>query len=79
MTAVQRYWKSWNTDYEAADRGSYGERLARYLGDFKEEFDYYKNRWRGLSPEESLIDKIHDKKVNKIGRQRALSGLYSNS
>ncbi len=28
---------------------------------------------------EASIDRIHDRKVNQIGRQRAQSGLYSNS
>ena len=32
-----------------------------------------------LAESEANIDKNHDKQVNKIGRQRAQSGLYSNS
>lgn len=31
-----------------------------------------------LAESEANIDKNHDKQVNKIGRQRAQSGLYSN-
>lgn len=42
-------------------------------------FDYYKNQLRGLSALEASLDRIHDRNVNKIGRQRAQSGLYSNS
>ncbi len=42
-------------------------------------FDYYKNQLRGLSALEASLDRIHDRNVNKIGRQRAQSSLYSNS
>lgn len=42
-------------------------------------FDYYKNQLRGLSALEESLDRIHDRNVNKIGRQQAQSGLYSNS
>ena len=66
-------------NYEAADRGNIGRSIAQWLGNKKEDFDYYKNQFRGLSPLEASIDRIHDRKVNQIGRQRAQSGLYSNS
>lgn len=66
-------------NYEAADRGPWGQATAQWLGDKKEDFDYYKNRFRGLTPSEAYIDKLHDKKINEIGRQRAQSGVYSNS
>ena len=66
-------------NYEAADRGDWGRSTATWLGNKKEDFDYYRNQIRGLSPMEASIDKIHDRKVNEIGRQRAQSGLYSNS
>ena len=66
-------------NYEAADRGDWGRSIAQWLGDKKEDFDYYKNQVRGLSPMAASVDKIHDRKINEIGRQRAQSGLYSNS
>ncbi len=46
----------------------------------KEEFDYYYNQvWKGLSSLAASKDKIHDRKVNEIGRQRAKSGVYTSS
>ena len=46
----------------------------------KEELDYYYNQvWKGLSPLAASKDKIHDRKVNEIGRQRAKSGVYTSS
>ena len=66
-------------NYEAADRGDLGRSIAQWLGDKKEDFDYYKNQLRGLAALEASLDRIHDRNVNKIGRQRAQSGLYSNS
>ena len=66
-------------NYEAANRGNLGRSVARWLGNKKEDFDYYKNQLRGLTPIEASFDRIHDRKVNEIGRQRAQSGLYSNS
>ena len=66
-------------NYEAADKGDLGRSIAQLLGDKKEDFDYYKNQLRGLSALEASLDRIHDRNVNKIGRQRAQSGLYSNS
>ena len=66
-------------NYEAADRGDLGRATANWLGDKKEDFDYYKNQLRGLSPIKASADRIHDRKINEIGRQRAQSGLYSDS
>lgn len=66
-------------NYEAADRGDLGRSIAQWLGDKKEDFDYYKNQLRGSSALEASLDRIHDRNVNKIGRQRTQSGLYSNS
>ena len=61
-------------------RGSVGEKIAEKLGNAKESFDYYYNQaWKGLSKQEAHKDRIHDKTVNKIGRQREKSGLYKNS
>lgn len=66
-------------NYEAADRGDWGRSIARWLGNKKEDFDYYKNQFRGSTPLTASVDRIHDRKVNEIGRQRAQSSLYSNS
>ena len=68
-------------NYEAASRGTIGAKTAEILGDAKENYwDYWDNQYRkGLTKSEADIDKSHDKQVNKIGRQRAQSGLYSNS
>ena len=57
-----------------------GEKVAEKLGNAKEEFDYYYNQvWKGFSPLEASKDRLHDRKVNEIGRQRAKSGVYTNS
>ena len=68
-------------NYEAASRGTIGAKTAEILGDAKENYwDYWDNQYRkGLTKSEADIDKSHDKQVNKIGRQRVQSGLYSNS
>ena len=67
-------------NYEAASRGRIGEKVAEKSGNVKEEFDYYYNQvWKGLSPLAASKDKIHDRKVNEIGRQRAKSGVYTSS
>lgn len=67
-------------NFEAARRGDYGAKTAKWLGDKKEDFDYYYNQiWKGLSQEEALKDEMHDKNVNQIGRQLAKNKLYSNS
>lgn len=68
-------------NYEAANRGCLGTKVAELLGDAKENYwDYWDNQFRkGLTETEAYLDKIHDKKVNEMGRQRAQSGLYSNS
>ena len=67
-------------NYEATSRGRIGEKVAEKLGNAKEEFDYYYNQvWKGFSPLEASKDKLHDRKVNEIGRQRAKSGVYTSS
>lgn len=67
-------------NFEAANRGKYGAKTAQWLGDRKEDFDYYYNQlWKGLTPEQAEEDKLHDKMINKIARQRAKKRLYSNS
>ena len=46
----------------------------------KEEFDFWDNQFRkGLSSTEAYQDKIHDRSINQIGRQKAKSGLYKDS
>jgi hypothetical protein len=68
-------------NYEAASRGNMGAKTAEVLGDAKESsWDYWSNRFlKGLTKAEADLDKSHDKQVNKMGRQLAQSGLYSNS
>lgn len=67
-------------NYEAAARGRYGSEFARALGNEKEFFDYFYNQlWKGKTKEEAERDYYHDIFVNKVGRQQANSGLYSNS
>ena len=67
-------------NYEAAKRGMIGENIAEKLGNTKEEFDFWDNQFRKrLSPLEAYQDKIHDRTINQIGRQKAKSGLYGNS
>lgn len=67
-------------NYEAASRGKWGEKTAQYVGDVKEEFDYFKNRiTKNLSALEAYEDYLHDKDVNTQGRFQVKSGLYNNS
>ena len=65
-------------NFEATQRGVYGEKTAELLGDVKENYDYYKNRLvKGLSVIDAYADYLHDKDVNLQGRQQAKSGLYN--
>lgn len=68
-------------NYEAASRGNIGAKVAELLGDAKEDYwDYYDNQIRKKkTAQEAILDKMHDKQVNETGRQRAASGLFSNS
>ena len=67
-------------NYEAASRGTWGEATAQIVGDAKESIDYWDNQFRkGLTLKQAAVDRIHDKEINKIGRQSAQTGLYSNS
>ncbi len=67
-------------NYEATQRGRIGEKIAEKIGNAKEEFDFWDNQIRkGLSPLQAYQDKINDRTINQIGRQRAKSGLYKNS
>lgn len=67
-------------NYNASDRGLYGAKTAKLLGDIKEDIDFYRNIWnKGLSKEEALKDKMHDKKVNEVGILKGLSGAYKNA
>ncbi len=66
-------------NFEAAQRGTWDEKTAKYLGDTKEGFDYLKNRFRGISPQNAYTDYLSDKYVNYLGRHQNRTGLYSNS
>ena len=53
---------------------------AQFIGDAKEATDYWDNQLRkGLSSTQAALDRLHDREINKIGRQSAQTGLYSNS
>ena len=67
-------------NYEAANRGPWGAATAQFIGDAKEATDYWDNQLRkGLSSTQAALDRLHDREINKIGRQSAQTGLYSNS
>lgn len=66
-------------NYEATQRGKSGEITAIILGNEKEAFDYLKNRVRGFSVKDAINDYDNDLSINKIGRNKAKSGLYSSS
>lgn len=66
-------------NYEATQRGKFGEITAIILGNEKEAFDYLKNRARGLSAKDAINDYDNDLNINKIGRNKAKNGLYSSS
>lgn len=67
-------------NYEAANRGSWGEVAAQIVGDVKEGVDYLKNRfYKGFSYPDALADYWHDEDVNRQGRQQVHNSLYSNA
>ena len=67
-------------NYNAASRGEAGYNTAKYLGELKEDFDYYKNIWyKGLSEKDAKDDKIHDLSVNADGRLKKISGKYKDA
>ena len=67
-------------NFEATQRGVYGKEVARAFGNEKEWFDFYYNQLvKGLTKQEAIEDYNHDTFINKLGRQQAESGLYSNS
>ena len=67
-------------NYEAAQRGAIGETVAEKLGNTKENFDFWDNQLRKrLSYMDAYKDRLHDRTINQIGRQKAKSGLYRNS
>lgn len=66
-------------NFKATMRGKWGEKTAEYVGDAKERFDYFKNRFKGVSAIDAYADYHHDKYVNELGRQQAKNGLYSNA
>lgn len=58
-------------NYNATKRGRIGEATATIAGNYKEGFDYFKNRARGKSYQDSRNDYWNDIKVNEEGRRRA--------
>ncbi len=67
-------------NFEATQRGPYGETIAQNFGDAKERFDYFSNRlFKGVNFPNAYSDYFHDKDVNMQGRHQAKTGLYSNS
>ena len=67
-------------NYNAASRGPWGYNTAKFLGNAKEQFDFYKNQiYKGLNSNQAAIDEQHDLNVNAIGRLRGDSGLYDNA
>ena len=67
-------------NYEAAQRGAIGETVAEKLGNAKEDIDFWDNQLRKrLSYIDAYKDRIHDRTINQIGRQKAKSGLYKDS
>ena len=67
-------------NYEATQRGKWGEKTAEALGDAKERIDYFKNRIiKRISAIDAYADYEHDKYINSLGRHQAKSGLYTNA
>ncbi len=67
-------------NFDATQRGKYGEKTAELLGNAKERVDYLKNRiFKNLSPFDAYVDYLHDKDINLQGRQQAKNGLYVDS
>ncbi len=60
-------------NFNATQRGKYGEALAKQLGVVKEMGDVVRNMaGKGLTYREARDDFWHDLEINKIGRQRGL-------
>ncbi len=67
-------------NYEAAQRGMYGKLAAKVLGNEKEVFDYFKNRYyKGMSYPDALADYWHDRDVNFQARELVDNPFYSDS
>lgn len=67
-------------NYEATQRGKYGEAVAQALGDEKEFFDYYKNIYlKGMTPEKAYADYLRDKAINELSRHLVKDDVYYNS
>ncbi len=67
-------------NFKAARRGELGEHTAEFLGNRKEDFDYYANRvYKGLNKKEAEADKMHDLNINQIGRNRAKNSNYGSA
>ena len=67
-------------NYEAAKRGNWGKLTAKIMGDEKEVFDYFKNRYyKGIQFPDALADYWHDKDVNSYGRALVDDPRYTSS
>ena len=67
-------------NYNAASKGPWGYSTAKFLGDAKEQFDFYRNKmYKGLDNNQATIDKQHDLSINAIGRLRGDSRLYNSA
>ncbi len=69
---MDKYYHS-KANCEAAQLGDLYEQYAEQLGDFKEEFDHFKNiyaRSHKLTVEEALADSEEDQIANRLGRQK---------
>ncbi len=67
-------------NYNEAKRGIAGYNTAKYLGDLKESFDYYRNMWyKGFSARDAQRDKEHDLLVNADGRLKGAATTYNNA
>lgn len=58
-------------NYNATKKGNIGEITATITGNYKEAFDYFKNRARGNTFQEAINDYWNDINVNAVGRKRA--------
>ena len=59
------------TAKQILNRSEEEEKIAKILGDKKEDFDYYKNiLFRVFSPAEAIEDKKHDLEVNRYGLEQ---------
>lgn len=77
-TTIDNYYHC-KGNYNAAQRGQWGVKTANLIGNVRENFDYYKNLFRGISRTEALQDKRNDLSVNQDGINMAQSGQYDSA